>query len=461
MGRPPGHQWLPLGLDADPVPGDPQKISQEAAHLSSVAQTINGQIAALRKIASDGTEIGQHADKIRSAASSLAGSLQAAATRYAAVSSALSGWVPDLEEAQSLSIQALNQAEGPHATLNQAFILPPGASLKPLRMQLGIQNHQTAMQRAQNELDAAQAVLARAVSLRDTQAGYWAARISQASNDSLTDHESLWGEISSGFDELVGAVAWEIRDVATVLEVLATVAGIAAFIIAQFVPVLDVAVDGLVLGAILATGVAASGRAALAASGNGSWRDFAFDAIALASFGVGRGAGFAVAKIVPEVEAAAKSAYTAELITDVAVDGPRSVMLDRLATMLGTDSVSVAQRVAQFTPSLANGAELSGFAKVMASLGGFGVEPSNYAKVIWLAGRFTTPITDLSDFGTRAEFALGVAGISAGAGAATGIAGTVLGGIELDWGKEPIVKLDIPPVYHWYSTNLWAPPSGG
>ena len=59
------------------------------------------------------------------------------------------------------------------------------------------------------------------------------------------------------------------------------------------------------------------------------------------------------------------------------------------------------------------------------------------------------------------ETALGVAGLSAGAGAATGITGTAVGGIELDWGKDPIVKLDIPPAYHWYSTHLWAPAAGG
>jgi hypothetical protein len=159
--------------------------------------------------------------------------------------------------------------------------------------------------------------------------------------------------------------------------------------------------------------------------------------------------------------AAAKSAYTAELITDIADDGPRSVMLGKLAAMEGVDTVRMAQRVAQFAPSLANGAELSGFAKVMASLGALGEEPSNYAKLIWLAGRFTTPITDLSGFGKQAKTALGVAGISAGAGAVTGIAGTVLGGVELDWGNEPVIKLDIPPVYHWYSTHLWAPPAGG
>ena len=57
MGRPPGYQWQPLGVDADPVPGDPQAISAEAAHLASVATTITGQIAALRKIASDNAEV--------------------------------------------------------------------------------------------------------------------------------------------------------------------------------------------------------------------------------------------------------------------------------------------------------------------------------------------------------------------------------------------------------------------
>jgi hypothetical protein len=120
MGRPLGYQWQPLGLDADPVPGDPQAISAEAQHLASVANKIAGQIAALRKIANDDTEVGQHAETIRSSASSLAGSLQAVATRYTKVSSALTRWAPELEQAQALSIRALNEAEAPYAKLNQA-----------------------------------------------------------------------------------------------------------------------------------------------------------------------------------------------------------------------------------------------------------------------------------------------------------------------------------------------------
>jgi hypothetical protein len=50
MGRPPGYQWQPLGCNEDPVPGDTQQISVEVHRLSSVANTINRQIAALHKI---------------------------------------------------------------------------------------------------------------------------------------------------------------------------------------------------------------------------------------------------------------------------------------------------------------------------------------------------------------------------------------------------------------------------
>ena len=77
MGRPPGYQWEPLGLDSDPVPGDPGRISQEAAHLASVAKEISDQVARLHKLAQGGTDgalKGQYADKIHSSSKDLAGS---------------------------------------------------------------------------------------------------------------------------------------------------------------------------------------------------------------------------------------------------------------------------------------------------------------------------------------------------------------------------------------------------
>jgi hypothetical protein len=213
MGRPPGYQWQPLGLGTDPVPGDPQAITAEAAHLASVARTITGQIAAMRKIASDSTETGQHAETIRATALSLAGSLQAVATRYAKVSSALSGWAPELEQAQALSLRALNEAEAPYTRLHQAVMLPSGSNLTAVQKQ-EIAGYHASMRRAQEQLDAAGALLARAVALRDTQAAYWAAKINQASNDSLTDHESWWSDITSGFDRLVGDISRGIKEAA-------------------------------------------------------------------------------------------------------------------------------------------------------------------------------------------------------------------------------------------------------
>jgi ABC-type transporter Mla subunit MlaD len=127
MGRPSGSQWQPLGWDTDPVPGDPEVISQEARLLASVADQINGQIAALRKISSDQTNFGRTADAIRSSASDLVGTLQVVGERYQRVSSALTGWVGELEQAQSMSIRALDQAEAPYAQLNHVVALPCSA----------------------------------------------------------------------------------------------------------------------------------------------------------------------------------------------------------------------------------------------------------------------------------------------------------------------------------------------
>ena len=65
MARP--ADWTPLGLSADPVPGHPERVSHEAAHLSRMATTLTDQIAALRKIADGGADavlVGQYAEKI-------------------------------------------------------------------------------------------------------------------------------------------------------------------------------------------------------------------------------------------------------------------------------------------------------------------------------------------------------------------------------------------------------------
>ena len=227
MARPADGEWRPLGLDRDPVPGDPNRISDEAQHLASVATEITSQVAALRKIAASGDEVGQHADEIRGSAQDLADQLDKVVGRYQKVSSALNGWIPDLERAQAMSVQALDQAEGPYKQLSQSVVLPSGPNLTPQQQQ-SVQQYHDSVRKAQGDLAAAQALLHRATALRDQSGSHCAGLIRQACDDGVKD--SWW----DSFKDWVGSIAWILKDICTVLEIIATVLAIAAFILAQF-----------------------------------------------------------------------------------------------------------------------------------------------------------------------------------------------------------------------------------
>jgi hypothetical protein len=447
MGRPSGYQWQPLGLDADPVPGDPQAISQEAQHLAAVANTIASQITALRKIANDDTETGLHAGKIRSSASSLAGSLQVVEARYRNVSLALNGWVPELEQAQAMSIRALNEAEAPYAKLSQSVILPSGSNLTAQQKQ-EIADYRASMQQAQDQLDAAKALLNRATSLRDTQASYCAAKINRASDDSLTD--SFWDE----FKSWVSDISWAIKDVCTGLEILATAAAVIAFVLAQFIPGVDVIVDGIAFGAFFATLAAGAGRFVLADTGNGSWWDFALDAFACLSFGTSRFLGATARILADGAEAGAKSAMVTELVEGT---GAKAAELARYASMMGDDVGELAEK---FAPRLAQTAvkiatadsDLTGPWKVMANLGSLSEETRQFARALAITARFSD---SMSGANMLAKLALATSGIGAGLAGITGIGSLVGGGIEFDGPDRPTwVNWHIPGVSHWYQATF-------
>lgn len=448
MGRPLGYQWQPLGLGTDPVPGDPEAVSREAARLALMARMITGQIAALRKIASDNTEIGQHAEKIRSTALSLAGSLQAVAARYTRVSSALHGWAPELDQAQALSLRALNDAEAPYTTLSRTVMLPSGSHLSAAQEQ-EITGYHASMRRAQDQLDAAQALLTRATTLRDTQAAYYAAKISQASNDSLTDHESFWDRS-----------AWLIRDISTGLEILATVAAVTAFVLAQFVPGLDLLVDTLAVAVLFASTGAAAGRFILADTHNGSWLDFGIDAFACLTFGSGRFLGTAAKTLAEQAEVASESAMVKEL---AAGTGAKAAELERFAGMMGRDVGELAER---FAPRLAETAvkvaadnyELAGMWKIHANLGALSEEGSYFARALAVTTRFAE---DMGSIGTLTKAALAASGVSAGLTSVTGAGALVGGGVEFYGPNGPTeVDVQIPGVSHWFRSTFETPAGG-
>lgn len=277
MTRP--SDWSPLDLDSDPVPGDPERISQEAAHLSRVATTITSQIAALRKISEggpDGTLTGQYAETIRSSATGLAEQLSKVVGRYQKAAQALSQWVPELDYAQSESVQALYKAEDAarRQLANAPVTRTPGQGQATAQQKQENQARSRALQQADSDMAAAHRQLNNAVSHRDVHGSETAATISRAIDDAVAD--SWWDQFRSFVDHFAVAI----RIVCTVSEVIATILAL----VALFIPGLDV----IVMLAIAATALALIGRTVLAATGNGSWTQVTMDALALLTFGAGR-----------------------------------------------------------------------------------------------------------------------------------------------------------------------------
>lgn len=452
MGRPAGYQWEPLGLGTDPVPGDPQEISQDAQHLSSVASEIEGQVAALRRIASSNENIGKTADKIRSAASDIVSELAEVATRYHKVASALVGWGPELEQAQTWSLQALNEAEAPYALMKNTPApagvnivtgvngIPeqnpfPPQKLTPTQQQ-DLATYRSTLQRAQGELAAAQALLNRATSLRDDKANYYAGLINNASNDGLTD--SFWDQ----FKNWVSQYAWLIKDICTVLEVIATILAV----VALFIPGVDIVAALLWIGFAL-TAAALVGRIMLAMTGNGSWFDVAMDAFALLTFGVGK---FASGMLEASTEAAEKLGTTA-------IEGERTAMaaddlseLDEIKGLLTDDEFSNVSKGIQAVakdaiPDVGKfSGRLSLLTRAFLKIGGDADDLEHVEKTAAVLERFSDSDQVATQM-SRAMTAVRVMGVNAGVSFAAGIGVPAIGGIGIDNAQgDPYRPVGVP-----------------
>jgi hypothetical protein len=423
----------------------------------ATARRVAGQVAALRKISADGTQIGQTPDVIRSSASSLAGQLTTVAARYQNVAAALSGWGPELEQAQAISLRALDQAEIPYAKLRQQLAqqiaLPSGANLTVAQKD-EVAARQASTRQAQEQLDAARALLNRAISLRDTQAAYYQAKISTAINDGLTDHESWWDHV----EDWVASNAYLIRDICTALEVVATILAV----VALFIPGLDI-VGFLLLAGTVLTGAALLGRVMLAVTGNGSWFDVAMDVVALASFGVGKlatsglktlaGGGQVLGKTLVTAERADMAARSEQFLAkagDVLSDEARVRILAKQAVNIE----KLAPDVGKFT------GKLPLFTWMALRLAGASPEDfGNVNKIAALEDRFGGNDAVEKLF-ISAHRAVAVLGANAGINLSASIGVPAIGGLELDnthgqpvhLGDAPI-KVDLPgnPLTHVYN----------
>jgi hypothetical protein len=257
--------WQLVEEDDDPTPGEPSAISSEAAHCRHVGHEIRAQVGRLRRIAADGTLIGNYADKLRSEAGDLAGQLERTAGRYERVATELDRWAPQLEHAQAASLAALEKARQADA-IRRVAPQPGDPSATAAE--------QAASDHARADLAAAIKQVEAAKDHFDREGTTTARAIRDAIEDDIKD--SWWDNINDWVDRNAG---W-LEDLTEALSWIAT--GLA--IIALFIP-------GVNLIAILAIGFTVAtliGHSLLAASGNGSWFDVGLDFLALATFGTGR-----------------------------------------------------------------------------------------------------------------------------------------------------------------------------
>lgn len=165
------------------MPGDPELVSRDAAELARAGQEIVDQVAQLRKIAGGSTELqGETADKIRSSAEDLAGQLGKVVGRYQKVSQALSAWAPELEYAQSQSVQALYEAQDAAVALRASAPLTRSAGRpETAEEKAEDQSRARSSARAEAGMGATRSKLDAAVAYRDAKSAETAAKIDRPS----------------------------------------------------------------------------------------------------------------------------------------------------------------------------------------------------------------------------------------------------------------------------------------
>lgn len=355
-GRP--VDWSPLA-DRDPIGGDVAAVASEANYYSSLAQEISDQVARLRKIASEGEQIGKTADKLREAAGDTAGKLQQTHGRVAAVGSALTKWIPHLEVAQADTLSALQAAQ--NAQADQAANQPPSgpAPQHPTDAEKAADTaRQNRLSAANDAMSAARTKFDNAVSERDTQASAIARQIKDALHDGLKD--SWW-------DSFCHWVSQHVAIIKMVVDVLSWVAtGLA--ILSIFFPV-------LLPFAIAFTALTMLGHTLLAATGNGSWADVALDAFALATMGAGSMlSGMARAgRLAAVAESGELDGAAARTLVETSRAGEKSVLeaatsnvFKRFLTVRGWRAASALKGFDETTAMLADQAESAARVKALA-----------------------------------------------------------------------------------------------
>lgn len=295
MARP--TDWSAVGMQLDPVPGDPAEIRQSASSARSIEQAIAQQVERLKSLKDGEGWESESGEKFRDSAGDLAGAIEKAKGRYTQLAAALDEWANGLEglqrEADAALLQAQDAQDAHRAAANQTITADEDSP----EHQDQVDAQDRALNAAQGDIDAAAAIVRRIGGPFGEEgeygelAGRVADRIRQGADDGLKD--GWFDHVKQAIHDAKGVL----EVIKSVLNVVALVLVVAAVIVAMAIPGVNLiafAIAGLVVSSIV-FGI----TAAQATAGDASASDVAWAAVGVAASAVGLGAAKAATSALP------------------------------------------------------------------------------------------------------------------------------------------------------------------
>jgi RHS repeat-associated protein len=252
MGR--ASDWSPVGMDEDPTPGDPERISQLADKLLGFAEDVADALRGVRDLSGDGALaefVGETADAFAERFEDVPGNLTKLQDSYELAGQALDRYWPLLESAQRDADSALDDAEAAQADLasaqdwlsTAASLLetaeddedeePEGPDEEQLRSEVRRavedatterDNAQSAVDSAQSRLDAAILLAEQAKAAREEAASRCVEDLEEAS-DAGMQNKSWWEKVTDWVADNWDTIMEVVQVVATVLAIVALFVG--------------------------------------------------------------------------------------------------------------------------------------------------------------------------------------------------------------------------------------------
>lgn len=244
MGLPRPHDWSALGRGADPVPGNPVRVSALATQLSESGSDINRAVIRLGILFSEAEGTSEYLDALREQAEIVEDRLRRVRERFTGAAAALSDYAPLLDAAQDDADRALRVASTARDDAQNAQYRiryyedllrdPDLTSVQHTRYSNLLLDANNDLQDAQRRTGDAELMLQQAINDRNTAGDAAADRMREVEeagdlNDSGWDNFVQWWEENG---ELVDLLITIVSIVAAIVTVVLIATGVGAIVIA-------------------------------------------------------------------------------------------------------------------------------------------------------------------------------------------------------------------------------------